>query len=119
MNRLAAALCGAALMALLSGCPGVPQEPQKPAVKAKPASFEDRLPKRADLPCFPCHSIVKFEKGPFPHKKAPHKGAGHCHFCHMGSGHEGRSIDRSACLTCHEADSEEIQILSKSDTPSK
>ena len=121
MNRPCAWLIAAALGLALTGCPGLPEgpKPQPPSKVRKAVSLTERLPKRSELACFPCHSQQKFEKGPFPHKNIAHKNAGHCHTCHMGSAHEGRTIDRTACLTCHEADSEELQLLSKSDTPSK
>ena len=82
-----------------AGCAG-PQEPARPP--APPAKLSDRLPRRADLPCFPCHSQIVFEKGPnFAHASIGHRNAGHCHLCHQGMGHHGRAIDRGACLTCH------------------
>ncbi len=79
------------------------------ALLAAPA---DKLPKRADLSCFPCHSLIKFEKGPpFAHEGPGHRTAGHCHLCHVGSGHEGRAIDRNGCLGCHEEKSDALKIL--------
>jgi hypothetical protein len=120
VNRPASYLLLAALGLALAGCPGLPEAPKQAAPKARKAvSLTDRLPKRAELVCFPCHSQQKFERGPFPHKNVAHKGAGHCHTCHMGSAHEGRTIDRTACITCHEEGSEELQLLSKSGTPGK
>ena len=112
----------AALLLLLAACGAPPPQPEKRALVA-------RVPQREELPCFPCHSQVKFEKGPpFPHAKAPHKFAGHCHLCHEGMGHEGKTIDRAACLGCHEEGSPEITAglgqpsaaaPPTSDTPSK
>ena len=121
MNRTWSRLLLAALGAALAGCPGLPEgpKPQPPSAVRKVVAFADRLPKRSELVCFPCHSQQKFEKGPFPHKNVAHKNAGHCHTCHMGSAHEGRTIDRTACITCHEEGSEELQLLSKSGTPGK
>lgn len=110
-----------ALGAALAGCPGLPEGANQapPSKVRKVLSLTDRLPKRSELACFPCHSQQKFEKGAFPHKQVAHKNAGHCHTCHQGSAHEGRTIDRLACLTCHEEGSEELQLLSKSGTPSR
>jgi hypothetical protein len=91
--------------------PGTP--PPAPLVKPKvdAAVIAARLPQRLQLPCFPCHSTVTFKKGPkFPHDNIGHRDAGHCHRCHVGSmGHGGRQIDRTACLSCHPADAEELQ----------
>jgi len=88
------------LLAAWAGCTA-PQEPAR--TPAPPVKLADRLPKRADLPCFPCHSHVTFEKGPaFAHASVGHRDAGHCHRCHQGLGHGGRTIDRTACLACHE-----------------
>lgn len=118
MSRLAALL-----LAALAACNASPLEPQAAPRSFPPLSAEKglaaRLPKRADLPCFPCHSHVKFEKGPFPHGSIGHRDAGHCHKCHLGTGHEGHVIDRTACLSCHEEGAEELQLLSRSGTPSK
>ncbi|MFL5290369.1 MAG: hypothetical protein ACJ79U_02530, partial [Myxococcales bacterium] len=73
-----------------------------------------------DLVCFSCHSQAIFEKGPkFAHASAAHGGAGHCHVCHRGAGHEPRAIERSACLTCHGERSPELGILATDDTPSR
>ena len=120
MNRPWSFLLTAALGVALAGCPGLPDgPPPQAASKVRKVALADRLPKRSELVCFPCHSQQKFEKGPFPHKNIAHKNAGHCHTCHMGSAHEGRTIDRTACITCHEEGSEELQLLSKSGTPHK
>ncbi len=111
----------ALLAAVLTAACGAPADPP-PAPFVTPrdrAALAARLPQRQDLVCFPCHSQLKFEKGAFPHKNAAHKNAGHCHLCHVGWHHdEERSIDRSACLTCHEEGSEELQILSRNDRTS-
>ena len=100
-----------ALALLLVACNGpvvVPTaEPANPTVVATA-----KVPQRADLPCFPCHSQVKFEQGErFPHKLVAHKG--HCHTCHVWTGHHGREIDRTVCLTCHD------ERLARSDKPGK
>lgn len=92
---------------LMAGCAAPPPPAAPPRVELLASS---RLPKRADLVCFPCHSHVKFEKGPpFPHAPAAHRM--HCHTCHEGGGHHGQEIDRSACLSCHEEGSAELHIL--------
>jgi hypothetical protein len=89
--------------------------PVAQAAQRKPP-VTSRLPHREDLVCFPCHSHVKFEKGPpFAHGVAAHKTAGHCHVCHRGAGHEPREIERSACLTCHDERSRELGILATND----
>lgn len=121
MNRPWSSLLALALGVAAWGCPGLPQGASKapPSKVRQVVSSTDRLPKRAELACFPCHSQQKFERGPFPHKNVAHKNAGHCHTCHQGSAHEGRTIDRTACITCHEEGSEELQVLSRSDTPSR
>lgn len=109
----------ALMLLLFAAACGAPEPPAPFAAPRDPATLAARLPKREDLVCFPCHSQLKFEKGPpFPHAKAAHKMAGHWHVCHQGSHHEGRAIDKTACLTCHEAGSEEVSILAKSDTAS-
>ena len=101
----------AALALLLLGCGTVP--PPSPA--AAPVRTA-RLPQRAELACFPCHSQLQFEEGPkFPHALTAHRRAGHCHLCHLGSGHHGREIDRGACLTCHEEGSRPLAHLARSD----
>ncbi len=110
----------AALLMLLAAACGAPADPPPaPFVTPRdPATLAAKLPQRQDLVCFPCHSQLKFEKGPFPHAKAAHKMAGHCHVCHQGSHHEGRAIDQDACLKCHEQGSEELMILSRRDRTS-
>lgn len=101
----------AATAVLLAACGAAPPPPQGPA-----PALTARLPARADLPCFPCHSQVKFEKGRrFPHALAAHQRAGHCHLCHLGAGHHGREIDREACLTCHQEGSEPLARHARSD----
>jgi hypothetical protein len=116
-------VAGTVLVLVLAACDWAPPPTPAEVAKAKgpvKVALEDRVVKRAELVCFPCHSQVVFEKGPaFPHKSIGHRSAGHCHRCHIGSAHEGRQIDRSACLSCHEADSEELQPPSTSDTPRK
>ena len=113
MNR------AAAIAIVLAGCGGPLKPPgHMPAMRA-PVAVK-ALPQRADLPCFPCHSQLKFEKGPrFPHALSAHRIAGHCHTCHVGAGHHGREIDRTACLSCHEAGSEQLAQLARSDTSGK
>ena len=110
------------LLALLVAC-GAPQAGPPPfaaphaselTTARTPAALAARLPQRPDLVCFPCHSQLKFEKGPpFAHAASHHRNAGHCHVCHTGAGHEGRVIDRTACLTCHAEEAEELRILSR------
>ena len=108
----------AALLLSLAACGGPLTPPGKPA--APRAVAARALPQRADLPCFPCHSQLKFEKGPrFPHALSAHKHAGHCHTCHVGAGHHGREIDRNACLSCHEEGSGQLGHLARSDTSGK
>lgn len=117
--RAASAVLVLALAACDWAPPPTPAERERARGPVKVA-LADRVPKRSELVCFPCHSQVVFEKGPpFPHQSIGHRGAGHCHRCHQGSAHEGRTIDRSACLSCHEADSEQLQPPSTSDTPRK
>jgi hypothetical protein len=90
-----------ALPALALLACAAPPEPTRTA--PPPAKLADRLPKRTELPCFPCHSQIVFEKGPkFAHASIGHRDAGHCHRCHQGMGHQGRAIDKGACLACHE-----------------
>lgn len=113
MSRVLAAL---ALCALAAGC-----NPFSDALGAPPPArpAAARVPQRTELVCFPCHSQLKFEKGPpFAHASAAHKAVGHCHSCHMGSGHEPREIDRAACLTCHEERSAALSILPNRGTSS-
>ena len=82
MSRILALLLAAAACTP----PPVPPPAPKPA-----ATLASRKPKREDLVCFPCHSLLKFEKGPpFPHSLAAH---------------------RAACLACHETGSPELTIL--------
>jgi hypothetical protein len=97
------------------------EPPPKAPVKATPESLAARLPKRLELPCFPCHSTVTFKKGQrFPHDNLGHRDAGHCHRCHVGSmGHGGRSIDKTACLSCHAEDAEELQRVGTRGNPRK
>ena len=99
---------------LLLGCGRAqPPPPAGPVLAAT-------LPPRSGLRCFPCHSQLKFEKGPaFPHALAAHRAAGHCHVCHLGTGHHGREIDGAACLTCHEAGSPQLGRLARHDTTSR
>jgi hypothetical protein len=76
------------------------------------AAAAGRLPQPTDVACFPCHSTVKFAKGPpFPHASAAHAKAGHCHVCHKGMGHEAKTIERGACLRCHAEGSAPLRIL--------
>ena len=90
----------ALLVVAWAGC-AAPTEPAR--TPAPPRTVAERLPRRGDLPCFPCHSQIVFEKGPkFAHASVGHRDAGHCHRCHQGMGHQGRAIDRTACLACHE-----------------
>ena len=86
-------------------------------VEARPqATLASRLPQREELVCFPCHSHLKFERGPpFAHGSSAHRKAGHCHICHQGKGHEPREIDRSACLSCHDERSQALQILARNE----
>ncbi len=103
------------LLLLLAAC-GAPEVAPPPfaAPHRTEAALAGRLPQRQDLVCFPCHSQLKFEKGPpFAHAASHHRNAGHCHVCHLGQGHEGRPIDKAACLTCHEEGSENLRILSR------
>jgi hypothetical protein len=96
--------------------------PPPPAlVEAAPRpSLAARVPKREELVCFPCHSHLKFEKGPpFAHGSTAHRKVGHCHVCHQGKGHEGREIDRTACLTCHGEGSEALRTLARNERKSK
>ena len=105
----------ATLVLLVLGCGGAPSATPPLAAVRPPV-----LPRRSELTCFPCHSQLKFEKGPaFPHALAAHRAAGHCHVCHLGSGHHGRQIDGGACLTCHEAGSPQLARLASRDTTSK
>lgn len=105
------------LLGLAVACAGAP-EPVRPPPAPKPIA--ERLPKRSELPCFPCHSQVVFEKGPnFAHASIGHRNAGHCHLCHMGMGHHGRDIDRSACLSCHPDGPPEPELPGTSDTKDK
>ena len=91
--------CALAALALIA-CASPPEPVRTPP---PPAKLSDRLPKRSELPCFPCHSQIVFEKGPkFAHASVGHRDAGHCHLCHQGMGHKGRAIDTAACLRCHE-----------------
>ena len=106
-----------AFMLLLAACSAAPPppEPEKPQT-----AFVGRVPKRDELVCFPCHSHVNFSKGPpFPHDFAPHKSVGHCHVCHQGAHHEGREIDKSICLSCHEGDSAALQEFARVERKSK
>lgn len=103
----------AAAILLAIGCstppPPAAVEPARPILAA-------RLPQREELVCFPCHSLVRFEKGPpFAHAFAAHRGAGHCHLCHQGQHHEGRAIDRGACLSCHDPKAQAWQALARVD----
>jgi hypothetical protein len=76
------------------------------------AAAAGRLPQPTGVACFPCHSTVKFAKGPpFPHASAAHAKAGHCHVCHRGVGHQPKTIDRGACLRCHAEGSAPLRIL--------
>lgn len=114
-SRAALRSCGALLLAvgLLAGCNGAVSDAM--AEPAREVRTIHRVPQRSELVCFPCHSQIKFEKGPpFAHASAGHRGAGHCHACHVGKGHEPRQIDREACLTCHEERAAALKILSKS-----
>lgn len=58
------------------------------------------------LPCFRCHSYVRFsstEKGAgvFPH--SVHRDAGyHCNQCHAFSGHKPMKINTAVCKNCHD-----------------
>jgi hypothetical protein len=93
----------ACALLLLIACAGCAARGEPARAPAPPVTRSDRFPRRADLPCFPCHSHLVFEKGPdFAHASAGHRNAGHCHLCHQGMGHQGRAIDRTACLACHE-----------------
>ncbi len=94
MIRLAAALL------LLAACGGpLPRDPEPRA--AEPA-LASRLPKREELVCFECHSLVSFKKGPrFAHALPAHEKAGHCTSCHVSPGHHGNAVDRRACAACH------------------
>ena len=108
MLGLLAAACG--------GSPPAPREEPRPQAVTVAA----KLPRPDDLPCFPCHSLLNFEKGPpFPHARAAHKMVGHCHNCHQGAHHEGREIDKAICLTCHEQDSEALQEFARVERKSK
>jgi hypothetical protein len=108
----------AAALLLLAGC-GAPVR-ERPAEKRPPVALAARVPQRSELVCFPCHSQVKFEHGPpFAHALAGHRGAGHCHVCHLGKGHEGREIDVDACVSCHGQRGEELGRLATSDKKSK
>ena len=123
MRRAAALIWVPLLLAALAGCGPPPFAQEKPRVfpplSAGP-TLAARLPRRAELACFPCHSHVKFDKGPFPHASIGHKGAGHCHRCHVGiAGHGGRAIEKNACLSCHQEEAEELKILSRSGSPSR
>jgi hypothetical protein len=103
----------AAALALAAACGSAPAAQPRPE---PPATRVARLPSRSELVCFPCHSHLKFEKGPpFAHGSAAHRQVGHCHVCHQGTGHEPREIDRGACLACHEAGSEPLGILAADD----
>lgn len=94
--------------------------PPSGIVEARPQVLGARLPQREELVCFPCHSHVKFEKGPrFAHGLPAHRGAGHCHVCHQGQHHEGRAIDRGACLSCHDQKEQAWQALAKVDRKHK
>ncbi|HET9751457.1 MAG TPA: hypothetical protein VFP52_00785 [Myxococcales bacterium] len=106
------------LMLLAFACGAPPEQPARAPATAKAAV--ERLPRRSELPCFPCHSQVVFEKGPnFAHASIGHRNAGHCHLCHMGMGHHGRDIDRSACLSCHPDGPPEPELPGTSDTKDK
>jgi hypothetical protein len=108
----------AAVMLLAFACGAPPEQPARPAAPAKAAV--ERLPKRSELPCFPCHSQVVFEKGgKFAHASIGHRDAGHCHLCHLGMGHHGRDIDRTACLSCHPDGAPEPELRETSDTKRK
>jgi len=100
------------ILALLLAAAACTPPPAPPPAPKPAATLASRKPKREDLVCFPCHSLLKFEKGPpFPHTLAAHRAAGHCHTCHQGTGHEPREIDRAACLACHETGSPELTTL--------
>jgi len=109
------------LVLLAAACGGPPPAAlEGPKPKAESAAVAAKLPKPDDLPCFPCHSLLNFEKGPpFPHARAAHKMVGHCHNCHQGAHHEGRAIDKAICLTCHEQDSEALQEFARVERKSK
>jgi hypothetical protein len=105
------------LMLVAFACGG-PEGPARPPPPAKAAV--ERLPRRGDLPCFPCHSQLVFEKGPkFAHASIGHRDAGHCHRCHVGMGHHGRDIDRGACLSCHPDGAPEPELPGTSDKKSR
>ncbi len=94
--------------------------PPLAVVEARPQVLVAHLPEREELVCFPCHSHVRFEKGPpFAHGLSGHRAAGHCHVCHQGQHHEGREIDRDACLTCHGEGSPALQILAMAERKNK
>ena len=99
-------------MMLAFACAGAP-EPAR--TLPKPKTVAERLPKRSELPCCPCHSQIVFEKGPkFAHASIGHRDAGHCHRCHVGMGHHGRDIDTTACLTCHPDGAPEAELPGRS-----
>ena len=108
----------AAALLLAAACSAPP--PPVAAVERKPQLLAARLPQREELVCFPCHSHVRFEKGPpFAHGLMAHRNAGHCHVCHQGQHHEGRAIDRGACLTCHDEKAQAWQALARVDRKRK
>jgi hypothetical protein len=100
-------------MMLAFACAGAPEPARTPP---KPRTLAERLPKRSELPCFPCHSQIVFEKGPrFAHASVGHRDAGHCHRCHLGMGHHGRDVDRTACLSCHPDGAKDAESRERSD----
>ena len=124
MRRSSLLRAGLAIAAAVLACGGPLRPIESPESPAAPAKLAEaalhgtaapvkRLPTPADLPCFPCHSAIKFEKGPpFAHGIEAHRTAGHCHLCHQGEGHhDGKTLDRGACLTCHAEGSKELSIL--------
>lgn len=101
------------VMMLLFACAGAPEPVRQPP---NPKTVAERLPKRTELPCFPCHSQIVFEKGPkFAHAAVGHRDAGHCHRCHVGMGHHGRDIDKGACLSCHPDGAPRPELPERSD----
>jgi hypothetical protein len=106
----------AAALALALACGAPPRAPD-PGPQAVATA---RLPRSDELACFPCHSHLNWQKGPpFPHALAAHRAAGHCHVCHQGMHHEGRAIDRAACLSCHDQGSQELQAFARVERKSK
>jgi hypothetical protein len=103
----------AAALLLSAACSG--PLPRDPPPRAPEPTLAGRLPKREELVCFQCHSLVKFKKGPrFAHALPAHQKAGHCHLCH-GLGHGQDQVAREACLGCHAAGGPELALLPSGD----